>query len=232
MNGLDELYQVLEVIENKKQDGDCSPIPIFSFEGLPGAGKTTQIKSVSQKMTHEFGKSCYIDLPTKSSIGRLLKALYLSEEQWNNIRRLNPWLNPVMLSIDLRMAVEEAVREGAKYAFMSRGIISTYYYNLDAYGENEKTTWPVMENHMSAFYKPTAIVFIDVPEELAFERVVKRNRGPLRKMDQIDQMRQDKGRFEKYLERLPTIPVHHIDGQGKVEDITNRIVEELKRYFA
>lgn len=139
MKGMDRIFEILyKVIEDIQGDGDSvCPIPLFSFEGLPGAGKTTQIKRVSEAMEAKYGKAYYIDLPTESSIGKILKVMYSDEKQWNEIRKENPWLNPVFLSVDLRYAIGKAIHDGSRFALMSRGVISTYYYNLDAYGDIE-----------------------------------------------------------------------------------------------
>ena len=108
MNELDEIYNVLNIIKNNKVDIK-SPIPIFSFEGLPGSGKTTQINLVSNKVNLNYGKSTYIDLPTNSPIGEILSILYSDINKWNKIRSLNPWINPLLLSVDLRLNIKNAI---------------------------------------------------------------------------------------------------------------------------
>lgn len=230
MKELDELYKTIQMV---KSEIECekSPIPIFSFEGLPGAGKTTQIKLVSEALTQKYGKSYYIDLPARSPIGKILKSLYLDEHRWNDVRTQSPWFNPIMISADLRLAIKRAVEEGANYAFMSRGVLSTYYYNLDAYDSDENIAWHMMQEHMKAFYMPEAIIFMDIPEEDAYARVVKRNRGPLRKMDQVEEMRNDKIKLQNYLAKMPNIPVYYINAVGTEEEVTNRIIEKLERHL-
>lgn len=230
MKELDELYHTLQIIKGDKEL-QLSPIPIFSFEGLPGAGKTTQIKLVSEVLNQKYGKSYYIDLPTKSPVGKIMKSLYSEEQRWNDIRILSPWFNPVMISTDLRIAINKATDEGAKYAFMSRGVLSTYYYNLDAYDSDENIAWDKMQDHMKAFYMPAAIIFMDIPEEMAYERVVKRNRGPLRKMDEVGEMRKDKIHLQNYLSRLSNIPVYYIDAVGTEEEVTKRIIRKIEGYL-
>lgn len=230
MKELEELYLALKIVHGESSK-EKSTIPIFSFEGLPGAGKTTQIKLVSEALTKKYGKSYYIDLPTKSPMGKILKTLYSDEKRWNDVRTATPWLNPIMISTDLRLAINKAVQEGAKYAFMSRGVLSTYYYNLDAYGNDENKSWNLMQDHMKAFLMPTAIVFMDIPEEMAFKRVVKRNRGPLRKMDEVEEMRKDKVRLQNYLNKIPDIPVYYIDATGTEEEVTQKIIEKIEGHL-
>lgn len=121
MNVFDELYKVFNsIIDNNNIK---SPIPIFSFEGLPGVGKTTQIKKVSKYLSEKVGKVHYIDLPTSSPIGSILKSLYSDEKKWNEIRIKNPWLNPVMLSTDLIISINNAVENGAKCSYVKRNFI-------------------------------------------------------------------------------------------------------------
>lgn len=233
MHELDLLYNVLRIVKHDCVDckENSSPIPIFSFEGLPGAGKTTQIKLVSEILSDKYGKCYYIDLPTKSKIGIVLKQLYSNLDSWKIIRKENPWLNPILISADLRIAVEKAIQNEAKFAIMSRGIISTYYYNLDAYNSNERIAWNMMKEHMNAFYKPTAIFFLDLSAEEANNRVILRNRGPLRQMDKVPEMKRDRERLISYIERMPDIPVHYINASGSEEEVTNRILEKMKGYI-
>ena len=231
MNAIQELYNVLK-ISFDDEDESTPSIPLFSLEGLPGAGKTTQIKRVTDALEYKYGKGYYIDLPTKSEIGKILKVLYSDEIKWNEIRRLNPWLNPILISTDLRIAMNTAIKEKSKYAIMSRGILSTYYYNLDAYQEQDwKKQWIKMEKHMKAFYKPYVIIFMEIEEDEAYQRVVKRNRGPLRAMDQIEQMKKDRKLFKNFLSMLSDIPVHYVNASGSEESVTSNIVKELERYL-
>ena len=230
MEELNELYMVLKMIK-KDLPKERSPIPIFSFEGLPGAGKTTQIKLVSKALEKKYGGAYYVDLPTDSSVGKIMKALYSDSKKWNIVRKANPWLNLVLLSTDLRLAVKKARSRNAQYIFMSRGILSTYYYNLDAYGDNMNEIWKLIEADMRAFYMPEAIIFMEIPEDVAFERVVKRNRGPLRKMDQIIEMKRDKKVLKKYLKKIDHPNVYYIDALGSKEEVTQRILEKIKLHM-
>ncbi len=229
MNELDEIYNVLNIIKNNKVDIK-SPIPIFSFEGLPGSGKTTQINLVSNKVNLNYGKSTYIDLPTNSPIGEILSILYSDINKWNKIRSLNPWINPLLLSVDLRLNIKNAILNNIKYIFMSRGILSTYYYNLDAY--LEENNWEQLTNHLRAFYIPSAIIFLEVPESIAYERVVTRNRGILRKMDMLEQMKTDNILLHNYLNKLSiNIPIYCVDAVGDKDTISERIIEKLIKHL-
>ena len=229
MSDLEYLYMTLKVLFEHDVSFK-SGIPLFSFEGLPGAGKTTQAHMVADLLNDENIIAHFIELPTDSSVGKLLRGLYSNVERWEDIRHKTPWVNPVFLSVDLKMAIDKAVSQNARCALMSRGILSTYYYNIDAYGNNIDYAWREMANHMRAFYRPTAIFFIDVPEEEANNRVIKRNREPLRKMDDVSQMRIDKEKLFNYIKKID-MPVHIISGTGNPDDISKTILKKIKSYL-
>lgn len=234
MELFDELLNVLQSINDEKfqQEDGCCPIPLFSFEGLPGAGKTTQIELVAKEVEKMYGKTYYIDLPTRSPVGKILKVLYSNEKKWNEFRQDMPWLNPIALSLDLKIAINEALQNKAKCALMSRGILSTIYYNIDAYGNLPlEEALNRMKKHLKSFYRPNAIFFLELPEWQAYERVLKRNRGPLRKMDFVEQMKKDRAKFETYLSYLKDIPVHYIDASGEKQNVTEKILDVMTKYF-
>ncbi len=210
-------------------------IPIFSFEGLPGAGKTTQIKKASNDLESVFGKSYYIDLPTKTSVGLLLRALYSNKTIWKQVNKDHPWINPVLLSMDLRLSVKEAERFGAKFILMSRGILSTYYYNFNTFHERHgdfELAWQELHKLLKGFVLPDVIIFFNLSPEEAHQRVVKRNRGPLREMDMVDKMKTDLILFEKFIERLDKdIPIHQIDGSMSKDEVTENIRGILSNYM-
>lgn len=236
MNDINIIYTVLESVvkENKLCEAEEFP-PIFSFEGLPGAGKTTQIKRGAKIFKEKYGKSYYIDLPTDSSVGLLLKALYSNQDIWNRICFEKPWLNPLLLSIDLQLALKKAKEEDAKYVLMSRGILSTYYYNYEAYMKkynNFDNAWNELTTVLKGFIRPKAIIFFEIDEVEANKRVVKRNRGPLRKMDEIEIMKKDRKLFDKYLNRIEeNIPVHYINASGDEEEVTTQIEKVISKYL-
>lgn len=231
MNTLKELYDAISIVMKGKKTEKC-PIPLFSFEGLPGAGKTTQIKLVSEILRKKYGIGKYVELPTDSPIGTILRTLYRDENTWLKVRDENPWLNPIFLSVDLRHQINEAINIGSKYILMSRGILSTYYYNIEGYkGDNLDEKWKKINKDLLGFYPPTAIIFLDLPEHVAHKRVVKRNRGPLRKMDSIESMNSDRKIFTDFINRLEYIPVHYINANNERNIVTNEIVKVVERYL-
>lgn len=224
-----ELNRVLSVIG--RGETESSPIPLISFEGVPGAGKSTQIHRLMAELGEQHGPTCLIDPPTDLIIGRQMKQLFSRTEVWEGMRRTMPWLSPVMLSADLRMAVRRAMLSGARYAFSDRGIHSTLFYNLDAYAEDEAEAWAAMQPHMAAFYRPSVTFFLDLPAEEAHKRVVNRRRGALRPVDYPENMRENKAFLLRCRDRLPEVPFVVIDAARPADEITAEIKDYLRLYL-
>lgn len=227
------LYRILQV-QFGDSDWNYTPsIPLFSFEGLPGAGKTTQIELTAQALEKTMGAgSCaYIEIPTASGVGRVLKAAYSNPENWEVLRRELPWLNPLFLTVNLLRALQQAEREGCRFALMSRGLLSTYYYNADAYEPPEKALEYIQQD-LKSFPMPSAVFFLELSPEEAHRRVQKRARGQLRVMDTVEAMRRDRQIFENYIALLPpSVPVYRIDASQTPEQVTACIQAEILKYL-
>jgi dTMP kinase len=236
MDELEILLQTLRsVVEDTRLELEDEFPPVFSFEGLPGAGKTTQIEKVAKDLVGCFGRAHYIDLPTESVFGQMLRAIYASKSTWLKIRSQAPWMNPLLLSVDMRLALEEARRSSVNYILMSRGVLSTYYYNIGAFLERTGdlvSSWQEMTRILNGFAMPRAILLFDLPVEEAHRRVVARNRGALREMDQISNMVEDRMKFDRYLELFKgQIPVHYVNAAVDEDSVTVQVKKILEMYL-
>lgn len=236
MNDIKIIYEVVKKIINNENIGEHGKhLPIFSFEGLPGTGKTTQIKKASSDFKKKYGKSYYIDLPTTSSVGLMLRALYSNKEIWGKVQKEAPWINPLLLSCDLQLALKKAKKEGANYVLMARGILSTYYYNYKAYMDiydDFDIVFGKLTEILQAFAKPTAIVFFELEVEEAHRRVLKRNREPLRAMDQVENMKSDRKLLNKYIDQIKEeVPIYYIDASLDRDSVTDKIDNILLEYL-
>lgn len=207
-------------------------IPLFSFEGLPGAGKTTQIKRISESIPHL--KPCCIDIPTPSPIGVFLKSLYSDQTAWATLSKSYPWLNPYLVSLDLKHSLISAQQNGAQLALMSRGILSTYYYNLNNYllkGISFSEAWDKLSAVLENFPRPTAVFFLDLPSRVAHTRIIQRNRLPFRDMDKEEVMVRDLQSFKEYISKItPPLTVHTIDANAHEQFVTDAITTILSNY--
>lgn len=162
-------------------------IPIYSIEGLAGSGKSTQIQAVITQMENQYAyKGYYFELPTSTSAyGHILKSLYLNTTDWSSFAKDAWWVNPLFLLFDILDKVKSLQKSDIQYILMSRGLISTYIYNMNPEitpKEAIKQLDPILFNF--PYFK--RIFFLDLPIEIAYERIIARNRQPLRQTDCID----------------------------------------------
>lgn len=207
-------------------------IPLFSFEGLPGAGKTTQIRCVAESGV--LGNCHFIDIPTEFPTGKFLRHLYSDQKRWQEITSCMPWLNVLLVSMDLKGAIDNAKAMGADMALMSRGILSTYYYNLPPFLQmhGDEDAWNRISYFMKGFIYPDAIIFLDITPETANSRVIRRNRQPLRAMDKLESMQTDRIRLIRYLQHIRPQPnIYFVNAEQSEESVTKDICSIIKRHL-
>lgn len=236
---LDLLIALAERIQRRR--GGANPLdgrtfpPIFSFEGLAGSGKTTQIRLVAERLKEEFEEPGYLELPENSGASKVLRALYKDQAGFRQLEPQVPWLNPLFILVDLYVAVTKLQEQGYPFLLMSRGIFSTLYYNWEPFvqaGLEREDAWQQISEICSDFIRPTAVVFLDVPIEVAFTRIEARNRLPRRESDSIPGLERSRTAFHNLFERFQNeIPVHHVNGVGTTEAVTERIVSVLRPYL-
>lgn len=223
----------LATILEKANFGNASlrpDIPLISLEGLPGAGKTTQIELLYDSGI--LGNCKLIDLPSCGSTGMAMRALHQDRERWEKIADTVPWLNPLFIALETRSCLQEALDENADCVLMSRGLISTYYYNLPPLvkrGMTEPEALSFLSSIISETMRPNFVIFLELPPEEAHRRVELRHRGPLRKMDQLANMEKDIKKLKEYVAYVHNdVPVRYLDASGDKYEVQKRIAAVIE----
>lgn len=142
------------------------------FEGIDGSGKTTQINLLAQKLK-SLNIPCHVTRePTGGPVGSLLRQ-FLTGEQHADER--------VIAALFAADRLDHLLNESdgiLKKAESGITVISDRYY-LSSYayhGTSLPMDWVIGTNSMSAdIMRPSCHIFIDIPAELAVERIRRRN---------------------------------------------------------
>jgi len=138
--------------------------PLFIvFDGIDGNGKTTQANLLKEYLERKGFEIFLTSEPSKSEYGRKIEnilrrreAAQLSKEKWLEL-----------FTLDRKENVREiigALKEGKTV------ICDRYYYSTLAYQLSEEQ-W---QNYTAKFLKPDIAFILDVPAEVAIERIKKK----------------------------------------------------------
>lgn len=225
----------LAAILNKTGFGGAkleTDIPLISLEGLPGAGKTTQIELLYDSGI--LGNCKLVDLPSCGSTGMAMKTLHHDKPRWAEIADSVPWLNPLFIALEARACQEEAIKENKDCLLMSRGLISTYYYNLPPllkWGMSEEEGLAFLRSIITECMRPSAVIFLELPPEEAHKRVELRHRLPFRKMDELESMEKDIKKLKEYAAYVHNyVPVHYVDASGDKYEVQKKIEKVVESF--
>lgn len=198
----------------------------FAFEGIDGSGKSTQIKFLTQKL-RELGMQCYETRePTDSPIGslvhqimtgrisadgRVISSLFAADR----LDHLTNHVNGICREIDRGITV----------------VTDRYYFSSYAYnGVDMDMDWVIESNRISAeTLRPTLNIFLDIPVELALERIAK-NRLHTELFEKEERLRATREKYFEAFEKLrDSERVAIIDADAPVETVAQRVWESVQK---
>lgn len=200
----------------------------IAFEGIDGSGKSTQTKYLAEKL-HEINIPCYVTgEPTDSPIGSLIHQIMTGR-----IKTDNQVIAPLFVADRMDHLLNDTNGMLHKINAGISVIADRYYFSSYAYHSIDvPMDWVIKANDIcKQVIKPTLTVFVDVPPELAVERIA-RNRF-------YHELFEEKSRLKKvreaYLEAFRRMENDEnyiiIDGDAAPEKIAETIWWETKKYF-
>jgi thymidylate kinase len=206
-----------------------STIPLICFEGLPGSGKSTQAIAVAETLTQQ-GYRCYsIDLPTENTeFGSMVYRLHKNPEMFNYFKVHFPELHPRLILLDFLMNILIASKQKVDFILMARGSISTVLLQQPLYLKKYPNHQPIsIFDDMQYFKNGDLVFFLDLPFEVALQRVIDRNREPLRTIDHIDQMSKDRQTFFDIVKKLKLNNFIIVNGNQPADVLTLEIAKKI-----
>lgn len=195
------------------------------FEGIDGAGKSTQIEMLRQKLV-ESGRKVFITAePTASVTGGILR-----DALSGNYKRTASELAAMFLSDRIFHNVNESV--GINQA-LERGfdvISDRYYYSSFAYqGLDSDIDWVINMNlNCPDIRKPDLCIFLDLDAEKSKARI-DTNRATVEIFEKEEILNKIRNKFFDVFKRLPDENIAIIDASGSVDEIADEIFRVVDR---
>lgn len=182
------------------------------FEGLDGAGTTTQMIEVCKKLEGNNWMTCE---PSPGPIGKFIRKI-MHGDYGNNFDSKTMML---LFGADRSYHVEEIkmhLEEGTN-VLCDRYILSSYAYQ----GTSEEENY-LMHNINGTYLTPDFTFFIDTPVEECFKRITSRGKD-LDMYESLENLQKVKNNYELYSNRFI-----RINGNQSIEKVTEEILNYLK----
>ena len=195
------------------------------FEGIDGAGKSTQIEMLRQKLVAEGRKVFITAEPTPSVTGGIIR-----DALSGNYKRTASELAAMFLSDRIFHNVNESV--GINQA-LNRGfdvISDRYYYSSFAYqGLDSDIDWVINMNlNCPDIRKPDLCIFLDLDAEKSKARI-DTNRATVEIFEKEEILNKIRNKFFDVFKRLPDENIAIIDASGSVDEIADEIFRVVDR---
>ena len=189
------------------------------FEGIDGAGKSTQIERLRQKLVKEGRKVFITAEPTQSVTGGILR-----DALSGNYKRSASELAAMFLSDRVFHNVNESV--GINQA-LSKGfdvISDRYYYSSFAYqGLESDIDWVINMNlNCPDIRRPDLCIFLDLDAQNSKSRI-DTNRATVEIFEKEEILSKIRNKFFDVFKRLPDENIHVVDASGSVDEVSEKI---------
>jgi len=189
------------------------------FEGIDGAGKSTQIEKLRQKLVSEGRKVFITAEPTQSVTGGILR-----DALSGNYKRSAAELAAMFLSDRVFHNVNESV--GINQA-LQKGfdvISDRYYYSSFAYqGLDSDIDWVIdMNLNCPDIRRPDLCIFLDLDAEKSKARI-DTNRATVEIFEKEEILNKIRSKFFDVFKRLPNENIAIVDASGSVDEVAEKI---------
>lgn len=201
----------------------------IALEGIDGSGKSTQAGRLVQRLAGLGVRCRAVREPSDGPIGGLIRQILTGRT------RADPRVVAALFAAD-RIdhivndvdGLEQQIRQGITV------VTDRYYFSSYAYqGADVGMDWVIGANEISAgILRPTITVFVDVPAELAMERI-RRNRDHEELFEEEGRLRLTRKLYFQAFERLRDVEhVAVVDGAGTEDEVAERIWSVIAPCFS
>jgi dTMP kinase len=188
---------------------------LIVFEGIDGAGLTTNSIFLANWLKNNGYKSIYTKEPTESEIGIVIRKILRNE------KKADPFLLTLLFTADRNIHVNNVI-----LPFMKEGyfiVCDRYYFSTIAYqsvhGADEKLIRKLSKN----FPKPDIVFLLDVDPRISLKRKVEKTEL-YEKVDFLESVR------KKFLELASEMNFIVIPSEEEINYVQNLIIKVIN-YF-
>lgn len=196
----------------------------FAFEGIDGSGKSTQIALFKSELQKKGMQSHETREPTDGPVGSVVRQLLTGRIA------ADPRVIAGLFAADRLDHLTNCINGLCREIEQGITILSDrYYFSSYAYNALEMDMdWVIELNRCSAdLLRPTAHIFIDIPVELAMERI-KKNRIYTELYEKEERLRMVRKQYYTAFDKLAGKErIIVVDGTGSVETVFDRICQAV-----
>ena len=195
---------------------------LIAFEGIDGAGKTTQVKSLHAMLVRAGIDPHWSKEPTDGPWGRMIRDASKSGKRMTLEEEMEAFTKD--RDDHVRSRVKPCLDAGKVY------ILDRYYYSTIAYQGTNGGDPEQLTRHMTATYPvPDVVIYIDVPAEIGIHRV-QTSRGDVpNAFEKVETLRNVREIFLDLARTRPNFVT--IDGTASIEcvraDIRGKLIDGI-----
>ena len=200
-----------------------NPARFIVFEGLDGAGSTTQALRAAQALRTSGASVTETREPSEGPIGTLIRQALRRRLLLPDGEPLDPRSLALLFAADridhLRAVVEPALTAG-------RHVVSDRYVHSSLAYQGAELPMPWVASINAQARRADVVVFIDTPVVLCVQRIAARGAAPelYETRERLDAVRQ---RYDEAF-ALRDEPVLIVDGAGTIDEVHGRVMAALR----
>lgn len=188
------------------------------FEGIDGAGTTTQMDKTSQELESKEIKIHTTREPTDSMVGGLIRSLL--KGHWKTTPEVTQLLFAADRGIHLEKEISDLLNNGVNV------MTDRYYFSSVAYGSIDIEDQDWIRDINRRFYQPDLVIYVRVGAQEAIDRINAARHTHAELFERKDKLSRVVAQYDKLAKELDYFVT--IDGSQSKQDVTNDILKVLK----
>ena len=180
---------------------------MYTFEGLDGAGKTTQVRELRTHFESQGLQVAVCISPSKTTLGQFIRG-YLSD--------LDPWLKNRLFVLDMQHSVVN-LPNNTQLVLWDRYVDSIY-------SSNKETRLGDIEAIVKDLPTPHRTFFLDIPPEISWEREGQVSDHPL----DLEWLRMKHERYSLLSQKYPD-RFFRVDATQPVMDVRENLIARIRQ---